>query len=432
MKRIILWCSVVLVILALAAAGIWWHLRPQVIVLKNGTKLTFVQMTYGQHHHFRGVKSTNGHLKGNMTFDTSNETAMVWIEAEHKPNQWPNYQLLVYDPDNTACITVWQRTSSNVKNGVDVEGFELDGFPRRAAKMILRVEAWGNDGNGMQSPEGQFVVANPGPRSFPDWQPDPVPNTQSDGDLTVTLTHFGASSPDFFFGNNANTSPKDLRRRGVEVALHTVQNGNVVTNWQPVRIETSDATGNKIPNMGWSNRRDENDDALMDYQWGLWPNEKAWKIRVEMSRTSGFSNDETWTVANVPVQKGDWQDVWNYGSQPGRRPPPSFAETTLNGYHLKIFPVTELSGQNFGPGQKMAAFRVALDHALPDGYRLTLLAATDDQGRKESSPGWQSGGGAAEGNYIFQMQNFHDAKTLNLTIALHQSRFVEFLVKPVP
>jgi hypothetical protein len=127
------------------------------------------------------------------------------------------------------------------------------------------------------------------------------------------------------------------------------------------------------------------------------------------------------------VQSGSWQDLWNYGPQ-GSRPISSFAETTLNGYHLKISPVMILADQNFGQGQQMAAFRVTLDHDLPEGYRLTLAAATDEQGRKEPLPGWGPSGGG--GNYIFQLQNFRDAKSLNLTVALHQSRFVEFMVKP--
>jgi hypothetical protein len=428
MKRIILWCSVVLVVLALAAAGIWWHLRPQVITLKNGTILTLVQVTYGQHHHFHGVKTTGSRLRGAMTFDTTNDTAMVWIKAEHKPNQWPNYQLLVYDPANTACVGAWQRTSSNIKNNVDVQGFVLDGFPRRAGKMILRVIAWNPNGNGQQVPKGQFVVANPGPRSFPDWQPDPLPNTQSDGDLEVTLTHFDAAASNFFFGGDASGASNDPRRRGVQVALHNVQNGNVVTNWQPVRVVTSDATGNGVPNMSWSTGYNDDGDTTMTYQWGLWPDEKAWKLRVEMSRTSGFSSDETWSLANVPVQTGQWQDLWNFGPHNNNHKLATFAETTLGGRHLTISPVTLMTDMNFGRGQKQAAFRVSTDSGLPDGYRMTLLSATDEHGRKVMQPGW--GPSSANGFFVFQLPDIRDAKSVNLTIALHQSRFVEFLVKP--
>ena len=42
----------------------------------------------------------------------------------------------------------------------------------------------------------------------------------------------------------------------------------------------------------------------MTYQWGLWPDVSPWKLRVEMSQTSGFNDDELWTVTNVPVNPG--------------------------------------------------------------------------------------------------------------------------------
>ena len=97
--------------------------------------------------------------------------------------------------------------------------------------------------------------------------------------------------------------------RAVLAAFHTEQKGVVVTNWQPVRITTSDASGNSIENNGWSNGRDDNGDATMTYQWGLWPDQTPWKLRVEMSRTSGFNDDEVWTVQNVPLQPGSWNDL---------------------------------------------------------------------------------------------------------------------------
>ncbi len=427
MKKILLWGGVILLVAVAVAGAIYWKSRPQVVMLKNGTKLTLVGVTYGKHHAFKGLKSTS-RTRGRATLDTTNDTLVVWIEAEYKQNQWPNYQLMVYDPDNTACVAAWQSTGSQVKNGVNIEGFALDAFPRRDSKMILRVSAFGNQG-GMQVAKGEFVVANPGPRSFTDWHPDPLPNTQSDGDLNVTLTKCNYGSKGIMFGN-ANVSAKDPMRKFVAVAFHTEQNGNVATNWQPVSIQTSDATGNHSGLNGWSNSRDENGDATMNYQWGLWPEEKAWKLRVEMSRTSGFSNDEVWAVSNLPLQKGDWNDLWNYNyAERNRRGTNSaFAETTLQGIHLKIYPALR-TDQDMGMGQKSGGFRVSVDPPLPDGYRMTLVEITDENGHK-LPPSW---GPNSNGNStIFQLPDVRNAKSLNLTIAVHQSRFVEFTVKPAP
>lgn len=426
MKKIVLWSGLCVVALAIAAL-VYWEMRPQVVVLKNGTKLTLVGVTYGKHHVFKGVKTTGSRLRGRTTLDTTNDTLVVWIKAEHKMSMYPNYQLMVYDSAHTACVAAWQRTGNQIKNGVELTGFALDAFPRRDRKMILYVADWGN-GGGLHLAKGEFVVSNPGPRSFPDWQPDPLPDTQSDGDLDVTLTKctYGAT-PGFMFGN-VSGSPKDPMHNAVQLTFHAEQYGKAATNWQPVAVITSDATGNHSTMNSWGNGRDADGNTTMTYQWGLWPEEKAWKLRVEMSRSSGFSNDEEWAVTNIPLKKGNWSDLWNYNMGPNRHTESPVAETTLQGIHLKIFSAIE-TDQNFGMGQKSGGLHIAVEPDLPEGFRMSLVDLTDENGHKLPPP-WGPNGG--NGNEIFQLPDIRNAKSLNFTIALHQSRFIEFNVKPTP
>lgn len=436
MKKII-WGSVALVLLLAAVdAAIFWLQRPQVILLKDGTKLTLVGVEYGKHHVFKGVKTTGSHLHGRTSFDTTNDTLVVWIKSEtphgHDSNQyqWPNYQLMVYDSADTSCVGAGQSSGQQIKNGVYVQGFTLDAFPRREGKMILRVASWGNYG-GMRLAKGQFVISNPGSRSFPKWQPESMPDTQSDGDLDVALTRCAAGVPSNMYGP-AGADSKDPMQKGVSVAFQTEQYGKTATNWQAVSIETSDATGNQVGMRSWSTSRDNDGDPTMTYQWGLWSEESAWKLRVEMSRTSGFTNSEMWTVTNVPVGKGTWNDLWNFRTRRGfydskdDNSKPAFAETTINGVHLKLYPAIQITDQNFGMGQKQGGFHISVDPEIPEGYRMSLAEATDEKGRKLQS--WGPNGG--NGNQVFQLQNIGNAKFLNLTIALHKSRFVEFTVKP--
>jgi hypothetical protein len=422
MKKIIL--GGVLLVLALAAIAGWWYWtsRPQVITLKNGNKLTLVGVSYGKHHVFKGAKTATGRTRGHAVLDTTNDTLVVWIETEYKPNEWPNYNLLVYDPANTACVGAWQRMGNQIKSGMMIQGFALDAYPRRESKMILRVMAWGM--NGQETAKGQFVISNPGPRSFPDWQPEPMPDEQSDGDLDVTLTRCVANARGFMYGNQSGSS-KDPKNRAVELAFHTEQNGSVVTNWQPVAVQTTDATGNQASMNSWSQSLDTNDDATMTYQWGLWPNEKAWKLRVEMSRTSGFSNDEVWAVSDLPIKKGNQNDLWSYQWQQGHTETP-VAETDLQGFHLKIFTALR-TDMNYGMGQKSGGFRVSASPDLPAGFRMSVTGITDENGHK-LPPSW--GPNDNNGSYIFQLPDVRDAKSLNLTIAVHRSRFVEYTVKP--
>jgi hypothetical protein len=427
MKRIVLWSIVSVAIVGIAVGAFLWLRKPQIITLRDGSKLTLIGVEYGKHHKCPAVKTKSGVRRGNggwSSFDTTNDTLVVWILQEYKDNQWPNYQVFVYDSAETACVGNGGRNSMRqVNQTVAISGIQLDAYPRWDGKIVLRVGAWNNTGGGMQEAKGEFVISNPARvHSFPKWTPEPLPDTQSDGDLNVTLKKLVNGVPGFNSGRGV--SSKDPMSKAVFTAFHCEQKGVAVTNWQVMRIETSDATGNHVQNNSWSTSRDENGDATMTYQYGLWPAESPWKLRVEMSRTSGFNDGEAWTVTNVPVQAGTWNDAMN-PSLRGSRTNAAVAETTLNGIHLKLFPAIQITDQNSGNGQRQGGIRVTTEpNNLPDGYRLSILA-TDEQGRELQ--GWGPNGGG--GNYTEQIQNLR-AKALTVTVAVHKSRFVEFTVTP--
>jgi hypothetical protein len=63
----------------------------------------------------------------------------------------------------------------------------------------------------------------------------------------------------------------------------------------------------------------------------------------------------------------------------------------------------------------------------PKGMNLTVVSATDDQGREL----WHPFGISWAGHYSIEFARVHeDIKSVNLKLALHKSRFVEFTVKP--
>ena len=419
--KILLGSVVAVLILGVVAAGIWWERRPQVIVLSGGIKLTLLGTTYGKHHVAPKVKVGGARARGGgARMDSTNDTLVVWIEAEHKANQYPNFELLVSDQAATACVTAWARNQSQVKSGVELMGFMLDAFPRRDRRMLLRVMSYGPRGQNIS--KEQFVVANPGSRSFAQWTPDPLPNTQSDGDLDVTLTKLVAGAPSPYNRNNG-TPKNDPANLCAKINFDAVQNGHPATNWNPIRVDLTDATGNHLDT--WINGNYQ-DGQIAEYimQSALWPDEPAWKMRLEMSRSSGFSDNELWTVTDVPIKAGSQQDVWN-GWNNSDKSRPAFAEATVNGIHLKLFPAIQYQDQ--GQGGQNVSYTIKAD---PDpeaaGLRLTVLKADDDQGHVLQNRGASWGGG----NYQYQYSGVRNLKTLNLTFALHKSRFVEFTVKP--
>ena len=409
-----MWLIISVLAAGIMAGVIWWLKQPQALTLNNGTKLKLVAVTYGKHHSFPGFKAPPRN-RGSM-FDSTNDTLFVWIEQQHKGNDWPQYQLLVCDKAATACAGNSMMTSRRIRPGDEIVGIRLDAFPRRDAKFNLRVAEW-NPQNGRQTVKDGFVISNPARETLSAWSPDPLPNTQQDDDLSVTLTRleFGAKAP--YLRNN--DAPNDPMNKSVLAAFQVQQNGQTATNWQPAQVETSDATGNHI--TGWCNSHWENGEEVTLYQWGLWPDEPAWKLRAEFSRTSGFADSELWTVENIPLQAGKMQDFWSYGRN---RKDAAFAETTLNGVQLKLFPARQFTDRQPG-SQPAGGFLIQADRPT-DGMRMTVVKATDDQGQDLQVWTWSRGGT----DYRFGLRELGNAKSLNLTLALHTSRFVEFTVKP--
>jgi hypothetical protein len=424
--KVLLWSAACFWVLVLGAGAYWWLSRPQVMVLGDGTRLSLLAVTYGKTHKFPMAKVGGRKVQRMGTITTPDNSLCVWLDQKHDQNNWPNFQLLAFDGDNTACCGSQRQTQGGFSGNNRTEqivGIVFEAFPRHDRKIYLRAQNW-NQRNGQQEISSTtFAVHNPAPRSgYPKWTPDVLPVTRDDDDLRVTLTRCEIKENEFNnYGSRQEAKTKDPTKNGVLIAFRVEQKDAVVTNWQPVQVETSDATGNHTGNRSWSNRK-ENDEQVMSYQWGLWPDEPAWKLRVEMSRQSGFTPEETWTVPDLPLKPGDINRMWQRNKQD-----PPFAETTMSENHVKMFPVIKLSDEqarNYG-GYMEGVFRINVDPP-PDGMRMTVIKITDDQGRPIEFNNWGWGGG----DFRFSLKKLTDVKTINVTLALHRSRYVEFTVKP--
>ena len=165
------------------------------------------------------------------------------------------------------------------------------------------------------------------------------------------------------------------------------------------------------------------------YQPGLWPNQ-PWKVRLEFIQGSGFSDDEIVTFTNISVKSGsqqDWNDEWDAWDIGKTNFPFTITPATADGVHLKLLPPL-LVANRWNGSQKDITVIIGADPGFkPKGMNLTVVSATDDQGRDVStlgSPAWA-------GHYSIDFVNVRDdIKSLNLKLALHKSRFVEFTVMP--
>jgi hypothetical protein len=252
-----------------------------------------------------------------------------------------------------------------------------------------------------------------------------MPDTQQDDDFSVTLTKLvvGAAMP----YQRDQDDPDDAANKGVEMTFHAERNGNAVTNWEPVAVQTSDATGNHIGGGFSGNEWNGNDDAAT-YQYGLWPDEPAWKLRVEFSQQSDFADSELWSAQGIPLEPGRQNDFYNYNSRRANTGS-VFTETDINGFHLKIFTPKQFTdvGQN---SYLQGGLTIQITPSLTDGMRMTLVKLTDDQTNDIANMNNGTFGDGKSTTYRYGLRDLDGATNLNLTIALHKSRFVEFTVKP--
>ncbi len=494
----------VAIILALGIAGgvYWWSSRPQVITFSDDSQLTLLGVDYGKRHAVPGGKlpkatarpataatrgrvAASGVRTGNGSFQTPEDTLVLWVRAKYdyapnqpgQPSQFHNFQFYVYDPADTACGQSASRNVSGNQQGDDILALLFNAFPRREGKVVLR--AMENYSGGQEMAEGTFTVPNPAAKkSFTKWTADPLPSTKEDGDLAMTLTKLVAGADMPYQRNSDN--PDDAMNKGVQVAYHVERAGQKVTNWQPASVETSDATGNRATvnygPIGASQVQWQGDEGTFTYQYGLWPDEAAWRVRLEMTQTSDFSSDEQWAAQNIPVVPGSQQSFNNIGRRgapagrgaapapataPPQADPTPCAETDLGGHHIKIFPAVQFTNNlrsanmpaNYQPPQQ-TGFLIQVQPALvntgirpvnaagsnatqpaADGMRLTLASVTDSQGgeiQTYNSGSSSTGMGSTNSTSIFRFTLRDTAGVTNIsaTIALHKNRFFEFTVKP--
>ena len=476
-----------------AAGGYWWWSRPQIIKFSDDTKLTLLSADYGKRHVPPGGKTpaatarpaTQGGARGAQparrgpaTITTATDTLVVWLRAKFDqdsstPNQYHSFQFFIYDKAGTACAQAY----GNVQPGTEVFPVQFTAFPRRQGTLYLRVQEQGNGGQEMS--DGKFVIKNPAAgKSYPTWTPVPLPATKEDDGVSVKLTKLiaGAETP----YRRVQDDPDGVFNKGVQVAYQVERGGKPVRNWAPSSVEITDATGNRTAiNYGPNGNQAQwtGDGATLTLQNSLWPDEPAWKLRMEMTQNSDFSTDEQWTAQNVPVVPGSQQSFNGNGIAGGRRgggpaaigatplpaAPTPFTETDMNGHHIKIFPAVEFTNGPARPAglpanvvynqPQQTGLMIQIQPAVmmsgmiinngvngtrpaDDGLRMAVAKITDGQGGDIQSytSGTSSTGmpNAADSmsTFRYMLQDTGGVTNINVTIALHKNRFFEFTVKP--
>jgi hypothetical protein len=281
----------------------------------------------------------------------------------------------------------------------------------------------------------EFDIVDPSPTAgqYPTWAPDELPVTQSDGDVSVTLTDLTA--------RNSTSGLESRSTAAVDVTpiFRVTQNGLPTTQWTRSRSTIYDALGNESQLYGCE----------------LCPEESAWKLKMRVFRNehAAFDPSEQWTVGGVELPTTETKKL-NYESrlqdvtisllalgQSGRVSHYGLAQSSSGSWsysgdissgsmgkqHLAEIRTTSQGSSSTTTVQCDIPHLIArvsnqtVDHDAP------LLMVIDDKGQRinVSSPI-----NHIDNTQIWFLEIPDDAGSLQLTFNVQRARVFEFTVKP--
>ncbi len=437
----------VLVAIVPAIALIWPRTPPQIITLPNGEKYVFAGVTYGTNvvapslalrlihpmpirirawflRQFNSRISTWGFL-----VPRTSPELMVWFRRLNIPATAPATNVLLVTKllDSTGVEGGWGGPgliNTTLPTSVIWWPAEFTQTPRRSPMLRLNfytvVDVVTN-----RRFLAQVTFRNPLYGRYPQWQPEPLPAVKSDGDLKVTLDTFETGIARSVRTNGAILTWHVPAPPGqdADTSFHLSFGSPRGTNetWMVAASELSDATGNVISNRrnGVVNqfrnrppaRGGQNNSGL---NGTLWPDEAAWRLKVELVRVDGFPSNEVVTFKNVPVPT-----VGMTNNAP------------LTNYVGDIPVVLTRFARNpniIGAGTGNlpdSQIRIELP-GNPPGVMIDLLEMNTDDGPVRSS-----GFSSIPFGTVLHLRNIPtNATAADITWVVQKPRSVEFLVKP--
>jgi hypothetical protein len=412
MKRV--WSAFGILLLVAGAVLFFWRSNETSIghtaTFSDGTTFTLKDVNYGTEHRLHGgglrerlikllpQKWARRYVSRQGVMTSTKPTVTLWFEQIGTGPPVGDPHIVVCDETG---FGVWGvHTSMPLgPTGNRLTAFMCDSWPRRDRYFTVRVyesiKHWGE-----AKPIGEFKVRNPTPGKYSQWIAEPFPITRRQGDLSVTLLDLVS---DVGSGSLRHQWAGNPIRSRTRADFHIKQNDQLTTEWGVISTESSDATGNLIDRWGGSGQ--DGDITVAELQPHPWPAESAWKLRVGVSRKSNFDAAELWTL-RVPLSD---EHVTNR----------VLIETNLQGTVLSY------AGQRPRPGHGLLGNRPFYFHVPKPqtGYVITFVKAKDQDGRPAVLENyWQS-----PTERIFGLTVNTNSKSLDLTVALHRTRYFEFV-----
>ncbi len=428
-------------------AVIWWGAPSgsQTVRLTDGREITFKAITFGKTHRYTHGKpwlrplapllTTNWAARlGINTFQQTNATEVLMCWFEMRPMQRGSVPLMAsvmdQDGDESESVSVVYSAAFPAQDRTCF-AFKLSNFPRRVPHFRVNlfdsvVQPVGHRTNLMT-----FKIPNPVRGPLPVWTPDPLPITRQDEEAAFSLAAFNTGL------HATGILAETVGPCWTELVFQFPPEEQCAGPWLVSRVEREDATGNSVrgdrihgrlislPDSRYMDRRNV---GIVSFPSVCWPDEPAWKLRVEFSqdRNSQFRSNDLWLVKGVPVPPPN-----------GMVEPDLKARLRYGALRLKGITAANVALPGGRPPKAPSPqVYVELEPAT-NGVRLDLLRVVDDRGQRVVVSGGMPGGfpALASASTRISTRNFGlrippEAKTLDLEFALYRSRMVEFLAKP--
>ena len=439
MRRITLIVLVMLLLIVVVVTFRSDHSRAQVMILHDGTEIRLYAVTYGTNH---VVGPPLGRLAAKLPqslrdaaqrhlgrrgyfwqVSTTQPELRIWCVTDQPPPVYrPPPSLYALAADERG-VCSGERVEGYVGSSPSSFGFKV--FPRRSRILDVRFferPPFLQQKERPPRPVESLRFKNPRFGKFQNWEPETLPATKTIDDVEVALESFGTglgnSTTVNTVGKNLTTidhSPPredDAKMSAFKAKFRPLSGTN--QSWTIAGAQLSDATGNVLSSTSLGSHTAGN---LREFTMGpsLWPDEKAWKLRLEIKRERGFASEELMTFKDVPLPTVNGTNTFSMQKTMSK------ASITLN-HIIRRQPVT---GDSWSSSD-LSEMRL-LQTGLPAGLHCDLVSVRTDDGKEVKYP--SSSFSDMERTYHLQDVP-RESKTMDITFAIHRSRFVEFFVSP--
>jgi len=424
---------------ALAFLG-WLYLEfgwKHTVRLADGREVTVLAVTYGTNHVFIDGPFW---LQPSRRFMSASKALQLGLQVHQRSSPYPSCMVW----------TRWHWPGTNGpprfasvmdRHGVEAQPvFSPEYFPSQRKPEALVAWRWENfphvqsrnlvrfyetDARWEPVLQGEMQIRIPsGSRHRSNASPPPVRGTNGPLDVTLASLRYGEAAP-----------INESRYRGLmswpwtRIAFTVREGQQPSSSWSVRSLEAVGESGNHflLPNFLeltnvslwtlWSPVLQRAEDRIdVSFQDVLWRDEPGWKIITEFSRVKDYAPEELVAIPGIAASRTN----------------PPFTTTLQLDTNGVIFQSVTLRGtqqiRRYVRGAYVPNFDLTLGFTSKvERVRVDLARAVDDRGRVlrfgDSQQPWK-------GKYTAALEIPYDSVKVDLTFAVHPSRFIEFRVRP--